>query len=245
MGRPKTNLNFWYCGLRFTLTDEQDPAFICEKLVSFILGNELERQLYTHTIGTEKGWKSGKPHIHFHFKSIHTDSNFRKTIIKNFMKEINDTRKLGNEVYSVKTLKELDIENLDRFFRYPLKECGLLHENLCTFPINWTGDNCPLYMSKLANDEMNNKMRDIAKTEAREEIKEKRQKDFTEHMINTHAVKPFKDIRTIYIETLNYYNEENESINPQHSWGKVLHFAVRFGITTIEEIADKELNKRW
>lgn len=245
MGRPKSNLSLWYCGLRFTLADEQDAAHICEQLVTVILGNELERQMFKHTIGSERGWKSGKAHIHFHFESLHTDSNLRKTVMKRFMKTIGDTRTLSNAVYSVKTLRETDVDNLDRFFRYPLKECGLLHADLCTFPSNWTGDNSPVYMAKLAEDEMNNKLRDIAKTEARDELKEKRKTDFVEHMINLNAQKPFKDIRSIYIETLKYYNEENESINPQHSWGKVLHFAVRFGVTTIEDIADRELSKRW
>lgn len=245
MGRPKTDLTIKYIKFRFTLAEGQDAAHICEQIVNTFLGNELERHMFKHVIGSECGWKSGKPHIHFHFESYYSTDNIRKTIMRKLMKNISDERALGNGVYSVVPAAKEDIRDLNRFFRYPLKECGLMHADLCNFPSNWTGDDNPVYMAKLANDEMLNKQRDIAKTEAREELKEKRKTDFVEHMININAQNPFKDIRSIYIETLKYYNEENESINPQHSWGKVLHFAVRFGITTIEDIADRELSKRW
>lgn len=245
MGRPKSNLTRWYAMLRFTLTDEQDPRDICEKLVNAFLGDELQQQMVAHTIGSELGWKTGKAHIHFHFESLHSDSNIRKTIIPKFLKSVGDNRSASNSVYSLKTMRNSDVDSIDRYFRYPLKECGLLYKDLCRFPHDWVLNRCPEYMAKLAEDEMLNKLKDIAKTQARDEIKEKRKSDFVEHMINIHAVKPFKDIHTIYVETLNYYNEENESINPQHSWGKVLHFAVRFGLTTVEEIATREINKRW
>lgn len=242
MGRPKTHYTAFHYGFRFTLPDNREAEFdeIVEKLIKVVYDKEpVQLELFERTIGVENGWETGKPHIHFHFKSFHTDSNFRKTIIKKFMKEINDSRECNNAVYSLKKLSSEDLEDYNRFYRYPLKECGLKYKHLCKFPENWNIE----YMAQLANDEMKNKLRDIAKTDAIEAKKEAKKAEFEDYIIKLNEQKPFKDMTTLYVEVMKYYAEESGGINPNHSWSKTLYWAVKFNITTFEEIARIKMQK--
>lgn len=244
MGRPKTQHTAWHYGLRFTLPDNGlSHTQIVEKLFEVVYNKEpVQRELFERTIGVENGWETGKPHIHFHFKSFHTDSNFRKTIIKNFMKEIGDNRKCDNAVYSLKKLSSEDIEDINRFYRYPLKECGLKYKEFCKFPDSWVDDNCPEIMARLAKDEMENKLRDIAKTEAHEAKKEAKKNEIIVLMDEIHSKTPFTNTRSILKELIKYYAEERESIDLRHATNKAIYFELRYGLTDLDTLTDKALS---
>jgi len=243
MGRPKTHFTAWHYGLRFTLPDgREDVDNILDKLLHVIYGKEpIQWELFERTIGVETGWETGKPHLHLHFKSFHTDSNFRKTIIKNFMKEINDNRECNNAVYSLKKMSSDDLESYNRFYRYPLKECGLKYARLCKFPDTWEN---PDYMAQLAKDEMENKLRDIEKSKLIEEKKEAKKGEIILHMEELHSKNPFKNLKAIFVEIIEYYKIESETINLDQGYRKALFFAERFGLTTCEKLVDDYLMKR-
>lgn len=247
MGRPAKNLENRYFKLRLTLPDNCSDE-LSEKYVTttaeLICGTGLQAQLQPHTIGLENGWKTGKPHIHLHMRTTHSDSNLRKTIIPKILSILKDTRKLDNSIYSLKQHKETDIENLDRFFRYPLKECGLKYKELCQFPFNWRDETEISYMARLAVDEAQNKHRDIQKTEEREEAKEAKKAEIILHMEELHKKKPFTNLEDIFTEVVEYYKVENETINLDHSYKKSLWFLERFKLTTCRTLVQKFLEKR-
>lgn len=245
MGRPKIIEKFWFCKLRLTLPENSNETTYksyVKALTEFCCGEGLQAQLNPHTIGVENGWVTGKPHIHLHMRTTHSDSNLRKTIIPKCLSFLKDSRKVDNSVYSIKCHKEEDIDSLDRFFRYPLKECGLQYRDFCCFPNNWTEQEIE-YSARLAQDEAANKKRDIEKTEEREAAKEAKKSEFDDYIIKLHNEKPFKDLHTLHVEVMRYFAEESHGINPNHSWSKTLFFGVKFNLTSLEEISRIKMQK--
>lgn len=119
MEEPK----YWKLRYRFDDNIELTEDSIKKLLQGLIVNCFKKEELLEGILGIHLTNSNGlpeHPHFHLHFLSHIKDKTFRDRF-KKWRDSIGDTRK-GNKLYGFQCITEDELKDIDKFYRYPLKE---------------------------------------------------------------------------------------------------------------------------
>lgn len=190
--------------------------------------------------GFEEKDKCGKPthpHYHCHF-SIDIDKfpkvnigSLRKKI-QRFLKDCQDVRK-GNAVYSL-TL-ENDVLEPERFFRYPLKQGGRVFVNWEKLPEGFDLE----LQTVLASEEYHRMVQENLKK--LDKLLQPNTKDKLFEYLDELKITPQTPKVKILEFIINYYAQEEKSLNKQTAMGYLNTALIKYGIQTPQQMAEEWL----
>lgn len=221
---------------RYTLAEEQVQRYkhahqsVISEVVE-LLTSDIEREFTIVTIGYEELNKLGQPthpHVHIHFRSELTLGTLRKRFQRKYQL---DSRK-GNPLYCLS--QEEDVQDEQRFFRYPWKQGGRI-KRLEKIPKEWDTK----VMLACAAEEQH-KQWDLNK-KAEEKRNQPSTKDkLFEYLDNIRE--ELKDEKSIFLKVCEYYNQEEKSANMATIKGYIQTALWRYELETFEETFNKIYN---
>lgn len=187
-----------------------------------------------------------KPHFHIHFASMHREATLRKRLQTLFKKDEFSEWTLGlkgNRLYSLCCVddEEGGVKDLNRFFRYPLKQLCEQHR---AFEINPNYQCLPddfdiKVQSLIAHDEWS---RDVEfKVKKKQQLEQPSTKDKLFEYLDSCAVEQRATKRSLLILIIAYYDREEKSANKQTILGYLQTALWRYKLETHEATADKWL----
>lgn len=220
-----------YVAFRYDFSETEQDRHFCS-VISGILGG-----YYPGTVGVETHNKYGeviKKHLHYHFEYPGDEKDTKKFVervrkqIQRANAELDNPR--GKGYYS---LTMPSVEDFDRWFRYPLKQCESLDDVLRTERIPFPAGFHVAMQWKLANEEY---VRDKEFLSSRREVADKRQTTFQKILASIQESKiQFKDVRSIFNYVLKYYREEQLPVERHKIRSFVDSIALGHGLLSEEE----------
>lgn len=190
----------------------------------------------------DKMGKETKPHIHIHF--VYRNEKGVKDVVGSLRKKLQryfadsgETRK-GNILYSL--VEETDVKDLTRFLRYPLKQGDILgafwKDRLCKYPSDFDIS----LQTSLAAEEYA-RMVEFKTKKHEESLKPSTKDKLFEYLDAIHSATPFKNKKSIGIAIVEYYSQEEKSLNVSTVQG-YLHLAtIRYKLVSIENWVEQYL----
>lgn len=169
-------------------------------------------------VGFESKDKFGQPtqsHIHIHFQT-NADVGSIRTALRRFWEKEGETRQRA-ALYSLK--EEVDVVDIDRFWRYPLKQGDKTLEKFQKYPDGFDASLQRALAVEQYNNlvEVNNKKRD---TEIGKESTYSKLKKYLDQV-------PLSTSREVNARVLDYYEQEEMSMNLKTMTGYTLTYCVQ------------------
>lgn len=222
---------------RYTLAESQverwEAAYqpVLNEIVGYLTDN-IHEEFSLVTMGYENLNKLSQPthpHLHIHFRCELTVGTLRKR----FQRRYNLDSRKGNPLYCLS--HEEDVQDEQRFFRYPWKQGGRI-KRLEKIPTEWDTK----VMLACAAEEQH-KQWDLNK-----KAEEKRNQPSTKDKLFEYldAIREeLKDEKSIFLKVCEYYNQEEKSANMATIKGYIQTALWRYELETFEETFSKIYSK--
>lgn len=232
---------------RFTfgsdIQDEENKSVLRHKIGSAMeygIGDEIKKYAIHYVMGVESLNKLGEPakfHFHIHFTSDAKIGAIRKNL-QRYFSSVEEGRK-GNDLYSLQ--QEKDVKDIDRFFRYPLKQISDKITQRQKDRVDWNLD--------LATDELEyiELQRKLAYEEWNKECQRNRMK--MDKVLDKESTfdklckyledKETQDVECIIKHILEFYKENGLSMNLNTIRGYALTYCVKKDLIPIEALVSK------
>lgn len=184
------------------------------------------------------------PHVHIHYitynkKNLKDILGSTRRKLQRYFGDIEEVRK-GNCLYSL--VEETDVKDVNRFLRYPYKQGG---GDLGVFRkrLNRVPEDFDEVLEKALAKEEYERMVEFNRKKRDESLAPSTKDNLMKYLTDIHQVNPFTNKLDIAEAIVNFYDQEEKSMNTSTMEG-YLHLAViRFGLMSKRDFAKKYLLK--
>jgi len=171
-----------------------------------------------------------QPHFHIHFRGSKTLSAYRKAFQRYAETDPHSFGRKGVKLYSLKEANEEDIEDIDRFFRYPFKMHHLCNEFFDSYFID---DSKIELQLELAKTEFEERKYRLIKEREKQNDKTSTYDKFLKYVLDEKI--NIESKRQCQLAIIQFYKKEKMAMNPKTIQGYVYTYLMLNNLMSDEE----------